>query len=160
MDITVPAGCAAGSSVSFVDSQGVECSAVVPDGLVEGDSFYVSPAWLEEILNALTQAQFVAVLDVFLNRECPKFLASGESSSGYSLEQTEVHSNYVRLYESRIESHLRKFSISGDEFLAALLATEQRGGGAADKTLSGSLLLVNDFEAFAISMQQRALEQG
>jgi|TARA_B110001469_G_C9521473_1_gene259550 hypothetical protein len=85
-----------------------------------------------------------------------------------------------RIYESRVEAHLRKHSVSQQEFMAALveqeadaacLAAMSEGpevhGGAEPRapmvapppTLIASLLLVEDFEAFAQMMQQRALEQ-
>lgn len=86
-----------------------------------------------------------------------------------------------RIYESRVEAHLRKHGVSQQEFMAALveqeadaacLAAMSEGSGvhggaeprapmavAPPPTLVASLLLVEDFEAFAQMMQQRALEQ-
>ena len=114
-----------------------------------------SPTWLGEILDGLTADGFAMVMDAFLNKECAKFLLPG--TQGHTLEQTQVHERYVRLYESRIEAYLKRHGVSGDEFLAALVAAEGRSGGAA--SLASSLLLVNDFPAFATMMLQRALEQ-
>ena len=85
-----------------------------------------------------------------------------------------------RIYESRVEAHLRKHGVSQQEFMTALveqdadaacLAATSEGTGVHDgveprapmvappPTLIASLLLVEDFEAFAQMMQQRALEQ-
>ena len=85
-----------------------------------------------------------------------------------------------RIYESRVEAHLRKHGVSQQEFMTALveqdadaacLAAMSEGTGVHDgaeprapmvappPTLIASLLLVEDFEAFAQMMQQRALEQ-
>ena len=164
MDVLVPPGCGGGSEVQFVDAAGVNRSAVVPEGLVEGDTFHVEledpctpPPWLEQILEALTQEKFLAVLNMFLDRECAKFLAAGEAD-GHTLEQTDVHTSYCRLYESRIEAHLKRFEVSGDEFLAALLQAEV-AQPSGESSLSASLLLVQDFRSFASMMKQRALER-
>ena len=164
MDVIVPPGCGGGSEVQFVDAAGVNRSAVVPEGLVEGDTFHVEledpctpPPWLEQILEALTQEKFLAVLNMFLDRECAKFLAAGEAD-GHTLEQTDVHTSYCRLYESRIEAHLKRYDVSGDEFLAALLQAEV-AQPSGESSLSASLLLVQDFRSFASMMKQRALER-
>ena len=81
MDITVPPGCAAGSSVEFTDETGRPFTAVVPEGLVEGDTFRVDiPAAdiLDDILDALTEDRFVALLDGFIETQCvDKFLLGG-----------------------------------------------------------------------------------
>ena len=69
MDVTVPPGCGAGSSVTFVDAAGCELTTTVPDGLVEGDIFRVAapiPDWIEEILESLTQDKFSFVLDKYV----------------------------------------------------------------------------------------------
>ena len=164
MDVRVPPGCGGGSEVQFVDAAGVNRSAVVPEGLGEGDTFHVEledpctpPPWLEQILEALTQEKFLAVLNMFLDRECAKFLAAGEAD-GHTLEQTDVHTSYCRLYESRIEAHLKRYDVSGDEFLAALLQAEV-AQPSGESSLSASLLLVQDFRSFASMMKQRALER-
>ena len=159
MDVVVPAGCSGGSEVQFQDASGVSHSVVVPDGLLEGDSFHVElhtpPPWLDEILEALTQEKFLSVLNMLLDRECPKFLVAGE---GHTLEQTDVHTSYSRLYESRIEAHLRRFEVSSEVFLDALLQAEQ-AQPSSKSSLSASLLLVQDFASFASMMKQRALER-
>ena len=64
--------------------------------IVEGEA----TPYLDEILEALTQDRFVAVLDGFIDRECSKFLAGGAGE--YTLEQTESHANFVRLYGALI----------------------------------------------------------
>lgn len=99
------------------------------------------------------------MLRAFCDRECPKFLTPGED--GYTLEQTAVHQQYQRLYESRIEAYLRKHGKSTDEFMQALLEAEALTAHTtqAGSALINSLLLVQDFEAFVQMMMQRALEQ-
>ena len=152
MEVAVPPGCAGGSVVEVVDAAGCKHSAVVPDGLVEGDVFTLivenpaPPPWLDDILEALTQDRFASVLASFVDRECKKFLTS---DGGHSLEQTQVHSQYVRIYESRIESLLRKHGVTSDEFMAALLAADLDGS-----SLAASLLVVQDFQAFAAMCAQ------
>lgn len=112
--------------------------------------------WLEAILETLVAENFVQVLDGFLSRECPKFLLPGQE--GHTLEQTAVHAQYVRFYESRIEAYLRKSAVAHDEFMHALLAADAAGTAGEPASLVASLLLVQDFEAFATMMAQRALE--
>jgi len=161
MDVVVPSGCAGGSTVTFTDATGRELSAMVPEGLTEGDIFHVAiNDFLDDILDGLTQDRFATLCDGFIDKNCDKFLIGGAGE--YSLAQTEVHQNYVRLYESRIESYLKRHSVSSDEFMAALLAADaaEACGPATRKTLSASLLLVQDFGAFAKLCQQRALEQA
>jgi dual specificity phosphatase 12 len=113
----------------------------------------VLPPFLPDLLDALVSEQFEAVLNRFVERECHQFLRAGE---GYTLEQTEVHAQYQRIFESRIEAHLRKSSTGLDELLAALVAAD---GVDGTQSLLESLRAVEDFEAFATMMAQRALER-
>ena len=98
MDITVPPGCAGGSSVEFTDASGRVLHVIVPDGLAEGDIFHVdiAPDFLDGILESLTQDRFAAILDQFVDRECHKFRCGGGGE--HTLDQTTSHSNYVRFY--------------------------------------------------------------
>ena len=141
--------------------------------------------WFTAILDALVADKFMEFVDRFCERECAKFV--GASGAAYTLEQTAVHEQYKRLYETRIESHLRKFGISQPQFMNALVLAEANSAAAgaaeaeklesarqeaasagielrapepsAPPSLVASLLLVEDFEAFAQMMLQRALEQ-
>ena len=153
VSVTVPHGVAPGASVEFEAPDGQSLSAVVPDGFFEGDAFTVTviPTWLDEILDALTQDRFVQLLDGFMDTNCDKFLTAGDT---FSLEQTEVHQQYQRFYESRIEAYLKRFGISPDDLMNALLSSS-----AERNALSDSLLVVQDFERFATQMRQRALER-
>lgn len=158
LNVDVPAGVGPGDTVEFADPAGALLSAVVPAGCTEGMTFEVNTfadGWLEEILESLVQDNFVRVLDGFLGRECGKFLAAG--ADGYSLEQSGVHEKYVRFYEARIESHLRKACVAPGEFMEALLAADA-ATDPGQASLVTSLLLVQDFAAFAQMMTQRAME--
>jgi hypothetical protein len=131
----------------------------------------------------LVTDKFVEFMDAFCERECAKFTTA--SAGGYTLEQTAVHEQYKRIYESRIESHLRKHGVSQQAFMQALLDEEERASAGSEDaalaaaqseaasigvelrapmpvlppTLIASLLHVENFEEFATMMQQRALEQ-
>lgn len=128
-------------------------SAIAGRGASTGGS---SPTWLHDILDALTADGFTKVVDAFLVSECAKFLTPG--AHGHTLEQTLVHQRYVRIYESRIEAHLKRHGITSDDFFTALVDAEQRNPGTT--SLASSLLLVNDFPSFATMMLQKALESG
>ena len=58
------------------------------------------------------------------------------------------------MYESRIESYLKRHGVSQEQFMAELVATD-----GDRNALINSLVVVQDFEAFAKMMLQRALEQ-
>ena len=143
----------------------------------------MSQEWFPAILDALVADKFVDFMNAFCDRECPKFTTAGAGS--YTLDQTAVHEQYTRIYESRIEAHLRKHGVSQREFMTALLEEEAKSGAVPQDpaleaakseaaaigvelrapmavvppTLIASLLHVENFEAFATMMQQRALEQ-
>jgi len=154
--VTVPAGVGAGESVAFESPDGQQLTAVVPDGLAEGETFNVSvmPAWLEEVLEALTHHMFVRILDSFIEKNCEQFVLAGGNNGSFTLEQTAVHQQYQRLFESRIESYLKRHGLSHEEFLQAALVTSTERNA-----LINSLVVVQDFEQFATMMQQRALEK-
>jgi len=123
----------------------------------EGETFLVEleasrPAWLDEILDALVEDRFVSILDTFITSKCAPFLSPG--SEGFTLEQTSIHQSYQRVYESRIESYLKRHGVSQEQFMAELVATD-----GDRNALINSLVVVQDFEAFAKMMLQRALEQ-
>ena len=79
------------------------------------------------------------------------------TSRAHTVEAVDVLTD-VRLYESRIESHLRRHGVPQEQFMASLLEAEASTAHAS-KSLIASLLLVEDFEAFSKMMMQRALEQ-
>ena len=63
-----------------------------------------------------------------------------------------------RCPESRVESYLRQHGVSHEEFLAALRAADA-SGSSERRSLTSSLIEVQNFEAFAKLCQQRALEK-
>ena len=155
MTLTVPDGCSGGSTVEYQDASGTTQTVVVPEGLSASDTFVVHapvPAWVEEVLDALTHDIFSKVVNDFVAKECQLFMVIGD---GHTLAQTEVHQKYKRLYESRIESHLKRHGLTQEKFMQALLTLPDT---CSERALVTSLLMVEDFEAFSRMMQQRALE--
>ena len=152
----VPEGVAAGDSVSFETPDGVSLTVVVPEGTQIGESFIVkvAPAWLDDILEALTQDRFVQILDGFIDANCESFMLAGGGSEGFTLEHTAVHQKYQRFFESRIESYLKRHDLGQDAFMDALLSSSGERNALLD-----SLVVVQDFERFAKMMQQRALQK-
>ena len=98
----MPAGCAGGSAVEVLDGEGRAMRVIVPDGLREGDTFHLHSApndCVDALLEALTHEGFCLALDAFIGRECHKFVTGGTGE--HTIEQSEVHGNYVRLYGKR-----------------------------------------------------------
>ena len=156
VSVLVPEGVAAGDSVTFRTPDGLSLTAVVPEGVVEGETFIVrgAPAWLDEILQALTLDRFVQILDGFIESNCDTFMLAGGGSGAFTLEQTSIHQKYQRFFESRIEGYLKKHGLGQDAFMDALLVSSRERNALLD-----SLLVVQDFARFAQMMQQRALEK-
>ena len=105
MEVVVPAGCAGGSALEVTDGEGRALRAIVPDGLREGDVFHLSSApndCVDALLDALTHEGFCSALEAFIGRECHKFVAGGAGE--HTLEQSDVHANYVRLYGASMPS--------------------------------------------------------
>lgn len=117
-----------------------------------------APAWLVALLDKLVQDDFSAVVSRFVERECRVFLVAADGCTQHTLEQSDVHRRYQRLFESRIESHLRAHKISHNRFIDALGAAHDEG--VADSSLLRLLQMVEDFESFAAMMLQRAFEKG
>lgn len=165
MDIVVPPGCAAGSSIEFSDPSGRTLLAVVPEGFVEGDTFRVEPPSpedaLDDIMEALTQDAFLRDLEDHIASVCDLFLVFTDDGTSYTLEQTQAHQSYVALYEEKVESYLTRFGVTNQTFLGDLLAAQQRPG--FDKfmadSLASSLLAVEDFASFAERCQMMAAER-
>jgi hypothetical protein len=82
VSVLVPEGVAAGDTVTFRTPEGLSLTAVVPEGVVEGETFIVrvAPAWLDEILQALTLDRFVQILDGFIESNCDTFMLAGGGS--------------------------------------------------------------------------------
>ena len=156
VSVLVPEGVAAGDSVTFQTPGGLSLTAVVPEGVVEGETFIVrvAPAWLDEILQSLTLDRFVQILDGFIESNCDSFMLAGGGSGAFTLEQTYIHQKYQRFFESRIEGYLKKHGLGQDAFMDALLVSSGERNALLD-----SLLVVQDFARFAQMMQQRAMEK-
>ena len=124
-------------------------------------SVFEPPAWLEELLDALCRDDFNAIVNRFAERECHAFFVAGES---FTLKQTEIHRGYQRLFESRIEAHLRAHGISHQRFVDALTSWHEHSDGSSsgqteDTSLLQLLQMIEDFESFAAMMTQRAFEK-
>jgi hypothetical protein len=157
VEVVVPSGIDAGMPVEFYAPDGQLLTATVPDGMCEGDTFVVNippaPPWLDELLSALTHANFERVLSGFVDTNCDKFTFAGAQGGAYTLEHTDIHNKYQRFYESRIETYLKRIHVTQDELCAALVAARRKD------SLIDSLPSVQDFEGFCRMMQQRALEK-
>lgn len=131
----MPAGCGEGSEIEFLDSSGSGHRVTVPAGLSAGDHFRVelieevatSPAWLSQILDALTAENFLSVLNAFCDRECDKFLLAGADASQHTLEQTDIHAKYCRIYVSQEDSSAGlRHSLLSTPMVESLLQQESR----------------------------------
>jgi len=163
MEVAVPPGCSAGSPVEFVDAGGRAHTVTVPEGYYEGDTFLVDveppPDFLEEIMDALLQSDFMVALNQCMNAECHLFLTAGEGE--HTLEQTESHRHYVQLYEEKIEEYLSRFGVSGDQFLGALTASQSHSPDEMVRSsLAASLLAVENFKVFAARCHELAVQRA
>lgn len=173
MSTRVPEGVAEGESFRVEVLEGSEVNAdrlrlsaqpsllsLHPD---EGASYDDDTSdWLEDVLDALTNEKFVTIVDGFLLAECHKFLTS---AGEHTMAQTDVHLKYQRLYESRIESLMKRHQVEPAAFVGALLAANAAAGSAKAsdhasrrQTMLSSLLAIEDFSAFSTMMRQRAAE--
>ena len=73
----------------------------------------------------------------------------------------DVHEQYARLYDSRIESYLKTHGVRLEEFYKAVETADAAAGELTrreDRTLYSALRKVHDPVAFRAMMVQRALE--
>ena len=170
LDVVCPEGVGEGDALT-VEHEGCTYEVVVPCGICAGAAFQVDvverqpralPPWWQMLLETLLEDHFDETTEAWCDRECRKFIRCGEQQ-GFTLEQSACHQQYCRFYETRIESYLRRIPgserLSSDEFLRILLQLEAAGVDDASRDLVHLLLLVQDFEAFALMMQERAAQE-
>lgn len=95
--------------------------------------------WLSTLLDALLSEKFFSAVDQFVHLHCALFLATrGE----HRLEHTKVHDQYQRLFESRIEAHLRANNVSHQAFCEEIMAAhdDAAANAAVDQSEQPSLL--------------------
>mmetsp|Transcript_21329 Transcript_21329/g.40607 ORF Transcript_21329/g.40607 Transcript_21329/m.40607 type:complete len:128 (-) Transcript_21329:447-830(-) len=107
--------------------------------------------WVEDLLGKLTEEKFLSFLEDFTESHCGKF-EEGEQK----LEYTEIHQQYARLYESRMEAYLKKQSCKPDTFAEALKA--KVGEDPAYAQFLELLIAVEDYQEFCRMMIRRKRE--
>ena len=91
-------------------------------------------------------------VDRFTTDNCKAFPGGEE----HTLQQTEIHNKYKRLFESRIEAYLKKEGCSFQDFLD--LSQSLLKESDEYSTFLDSLAIVDDFQAFAEMMRVKHLE--
>mmetsp|Transcript_72338 Transcript_72338/g.127509 ORF Transcript_72338/g.127509 Transcript_72338/m.127509 type:complete len:135 (-) Transcript_72338:446-850(-) len=106
----------------------------------------------DELVAQLTDDKFLDFVGRFTTDHCVSFYGKSE----YSLEHTELHEKYKRLYESRMEALLKKRGWSFDQFIIhseELLQKDPEVHGA----LLDYIMAIDDFTCFAKMMHQKHL---
>mmetsp|Transcript_4934 Transcript_4934/g.5781 ORF Transcript_4934/g.5781 Transcript_4934/m.5781 type:complete len:117 (+) Transcript_4934:174-524(+) len=101
-----------------------------------------SDQWLPQLLDKLTEDKFLQFLDDFTYKHCDDF-HDGEEQS---LEHTEIHQQYKRMFESRIEAYLKNQNCTIDTFMS--VCKERLASDESYRTFFDALLQVEDYEAF------------
>ena len=136
VDVVVPPGVAAGSTVEFEAPDGARLTATVPEGLDEGDTFRVaveggSAASFASIMLAFTEwFEREAVgerVDSFVTRNAHRMAATGSIESGgeNSHEWWPLYLEYQAEFEVLLNDFLVEAGCSSAQFLAA--ANEAEG---------------------------------
>mmetsp|Transcript_34837 Transcript_34837/g.58525 ORF Transcript_34837/g.58525 Transcript_34837/m.58525 type:complete len:137 (+) Transcript_34837:169-579(+) len=107
--------------------------------------------WLTELLDKLSDQKFLDFLDEFTTKHCDQF-EEGE----FSLSCTDIHNQYKRLFESRMESYLRKQSVTMDRFAELLQERIQKDPSYAE--FLQVLINVDDLQSFSTMMIQKRAE--
>mmetsp|Transcript_59135 Transcript_59135/g.142509 ORF Transcript_59135/g.142509 Transcript_59135/m.142509 type:complete len:115 (-) Transcript_59135:22-366(-) len=113
----------------------------------------MSEEQLEAVLDRLVEDKFLSFLETFRAKNCQPFLSTGEE---YTLKHTEIHMQYKRLFEGRIESSLKALGCSSSDFIRQVAAKSSEDGKYSD--FAESLGSVEDFESFCAMMRQKAAE--
>mmetsp|Transcript_40631 Transcript_40631/g.91653 ORF Transcript_40631/g.91653 Transcript_40631/m.91653 type:complete len:137 (+) Transcript_40631:82-492(+) len=102
------------------------------------------------LVQRMTDDRFLSFIEDFVEENSQYFEHAAAFGEGHKLFQTEVHQQYQRLFESRVEAWLRERGCGYESFIAAIA-----GGGseglAAD--VVQELLAVADFEQFVSMMR-------
>mmetsp|Transcript_21944 Transcript_21944/g.30502 ORF Transcript_21944/g.30502 Transcript_21944/m.30502 type:complete len:129 (+) Transcript_21944:65-451(+) len=101
--------------------------------------------WLSELLTALTEEKFLDFIDSFTEKNCVTFDV-GEQR----IEHTDIHKQYKRLFESRMESYLRKQSCSMEAFVQLLQERVKQDESCGE--FLNILLAVDDYVFFCNMM--------
>mmetsp|Transcript_32567 Transcript_32567/g.71161 ORF Transcript_32567/g.71161 Transcript_32567/m.71161 type:complete len:147 (-) Transcript_32567:1018-1458(-) len=107
--------------------------------------------WLSDILDKLTDDKFLDFVDGFTSKYCEKF-EEGE----ISLECSDIHAQYKRLFESRMEAYLRKEGCTMEKF-AELLQERIKEDETYAEFLQ-ALIVVDDFQEFCAMMIRKRAE--
>mmetsp|Transcript_9252 Transcript_9252/g.22939 ORF Transcript_9252/g.22939 Transcript_9252/m.22939 type:complete len:115 (+) Transcript_9252:219-563(+) len=113
----------------------------------------MSEEQLDAVLGRLVEDKFLSFLEAFKAKNCAPFLSTGDE---FTLKHTEVHVQYKRLFEGRIESSLKTLGCSSTEFIQQVVSKSQTDVRYSD--FAESLSSVEDFEAFCVMMRQKAAE--
>mmetsp|Transcript_4348 Transcript_4348/g.8523 ORF Transcript_4348/g.8523 Transcript_4348/m.8523 type:complete len:115 (+) Transcript_4348:438-782(+) len=113
----------------------------------------MSDEQLEAVLGRLVEDKFLNFLDTFKTKNSAIFLSTSDE---FTLKHTEVHMQYKRLVEGRIESSLKTLGCTSSDFIKQVVdkaKTDERYSDFVE-----SLSSVEDFGAFTVMMRQKAAE--
>ena len=159
LEVACPVGVAAGDTISVEASTSMSFEVVVPDGVHEGDIFYVDPpidevtATMDEGSASLFRAVLQALhdnetLDEFVDEHSDKFRdyhPDGEQSLAWG----SLHVEYVSIVEHALESVLTNGHGTAED-LYALLDAQQ--GSARGQRFLDKFLSMGDYHIFCSMM--------
>ncbi|KAK3264774.1 hypothetical protein CYMTET_26499 [Cymbomonas tetramitiformis] len=104
--------------------------------------------WLPDLLDRLTDDKFLDFLADFTEKNCEVF----DGAEELKLEYTDLHNQYKRLFESRVESFLKKKGCTVELFVSS--AKEKMQDDPSCRDFFEYLLAVDDFEQFCVMMKK------
>lgn len=178
IEVVCPDGVYAGEIVFVArPSDGMNFEAAVPFGIEPGDTFSIdlpdafetepfdatsrlSPEHAQALLAVQTALRSFEPLSTFVESNCQTF-ADFRQGCEMPLEWNELHRDFVKLVEARIEQACSS-SLGGSHVLYALVANLQTGavGNEMADNLVEKLLSLGDFNFFCAHMQELARTQS
>jgi len=178
LDVVVPAGVSAGETVAFADEHGNQLEAVVPDGLVEGDTFQVEvsesgetrPLPVQQLVSYMDERaasgdlmdKFAAwferemvgdVIDKFIERNA-HLIGTASSDSEQSHEWWPLYQEYQKQFDTLLNEFMHEVGCDRDQFLSAAAGA----GGMNDMYLK-LFLAHSEYELFIEQMSHENLKQ-
>ena len=167
MDVTVPAGSGAGDTVEFADAEGNTLTAVVPDGLSEGDVFRVDELGMPVESTGSIMERFASWFErEEIGDQIDKFIRDNAGVLGTHRPRIDMNAEHshdlwplFQEYSARFDALLQTFlveaSCTAEEFLEA--AKEAQG---MQEIYVQLFLAHSEYEMFIELLSHEAVRQA